>query len=67
MKSARITEEQMKAIVLDAIQAYNHEIANYEKVPCSGYDESFVKNYVRRLYAILGAVEENPTEENNNA
>ena len=67
MKSAKITEEQMKAIVLDAIQAYDHEIATYGEVPYRGYGESFAKNYARRLYALLGAVEENPTEGNNNA
>lgn len=55
MKIVKITEDQMQAIIKDAINAYNDNISNYGEVPYLGYEKDFAKNYTSRLFEIIGA------------
>ena len=58
MKSVKITEDQMQAIIKDAINTYNHNISDYGETPYLGYEKDFAKNYTSRLFEILGAKDE---------
>ena len=58
MKTITINENQLRAIVQDAVRTFYDDITSTGEYPYLGYERDFADQYTNRILPILGAKEE---------